>query len=132
MILQTRKQPLNLLSSCIMLVVVLAFAVKAVLPAGFMPVLNKDGFTEIVICSGMGEKTIKVPAEENAPADHPDENAGEVCAYQVLASGKILLSPLTTEISAPVIEAASPLFFSDGLTQTLTTYSLTARGPPSV
>ncbi len=125
------KRQKTLASSCVMMMIVLAFALKSVLPAGFMPVINKDGFTQIVICSGMGEKTITVPADENPSSDHKEDQASKICAYQVLASGKILLSPPAFTLPAPVVSRSPIKLFNDQSPHTTTILSFAARGPPS-
>jgi hypothetical protein len=116
----------------VMAFVVLGVFVKSVLPAGFMPTVNADGFTEIVICSGMGEKTITVPSDENTDSPHEeDRQASEVCAYQILASGKILLNAPAFALAAPAMTTLPSAFASDRIVFAASNRSFTARGPPS-
>lgn len=110
---------------------VLAFVLKAVIPAGFMPE-TKNGFMELVICSGMGEKTILVPNGETPSSEHQDDKAGkDVCAYQILASGKILVPDVTAIQSAPVREEAHSAQTDDSRLLSAHHLSFEARGPPS-
>ncbi len=75
-----------------MMVLLLAFLVKAIIPAGFMPGATSDGYTTMVICSGMGEKTVLVPNDQNAPDEQSaDHGQNDLCAYQAASSQKILI-----------------------------------------
>ena len=130
--LNQTHQRTNLISSCILLMVVLAFAVKALLPAGFMPE-TKGGFTKLVICSGMGEKTILVPNDEQQPSsDHEESKSDKVCAYQVLASGKILVPVPVVLLPITVLEQTSVTLADDGFVFSTTSIPFEARGPPLV
>lgn len=120
----------NTASLLMLFFVALAFAVKALLPAGFMPVVNKDGFTQIVICSGMGEKTITVPSDEAPSQEHQETSSDKVCAYQVLASAKPLLSPPNFVLPAPPILRDDFVSLDDTAPTTFTILSFDARGPP--
>jgi len=131
MFVRAAKSHSRMASSLMLLLVVFTFTLKAVLPAGFMPVINKDGFTEIVICSGMGEKTIKIPSDESPSPDHKDDQAGKICAYQVLASGKTLLSLPAFAIPTPVLSREVVQFIVENKPTTTVTLSFDARGPPS-
>ena len=118
-------------SACMMLIVLAAFAVQAVLPAGFMPSVSKDGFMEIVICSGMDQKTVLVPADDVAPSDHQDKKENPVCAYQTLAAQKILIAP--PAFVPPVVATLeiSAAHFTAQISAQFPVYSIAARGPPS-
>lgn len=114
------------------MMITLAFALKAILPVGFMPVVNKDGFTQIVICSGIEEKTITVPSDKGpASGHHEDGKADKVCAYQVLSSGKIILFPPILAIDTPVMPHAVVEISKENPLPSNTNFSFTARGPPS-
>ncbi len=119
-------------SSCILLVMFLSLALKALLPTGFMPVIGQDGFTELVICSGMGEKTILVPNDENAPSDHKNDKPAKVCAYQILVSGKSLISPPLAFIPSPLVLSAVFEKPVDATFQPSIHSAFAARGPPSL
>lgn len=116
----------------VMSFMILALAFKAILPAGFMPVIGKDGVTEIVICSGMGEKTITVPSNGNPESGHQDqEKTDQVCAFQVLASGKSLLNAPAFTLAAPVVSSVSADDIAGETFLSSINLSFTARGPPS-
>ncbi len=118
-------------SACMMLIVLAAFAVQAILPAGFMPSVNKDGFTEIVICSGMDMKTVLVPADDALPSSQPVEKENPVCAYQTLAVQKILIAPPALNPPVAATLEIPAVFFTVQLPVTSPVFSFTARGPPS-
>jgi hypothetical protein len=110
--------------------VIFAMFLKSAIPAGFMPTFDKEGFTQIVICSGMGQKTITVPSD-NAPAtDHQDNASAKVCAYQMLASGKIILPPPVAILPAPIVTRAFSVIMEDVHAAFSTTLPFEARGPP--
>lgn len=113
-------------SFAMMMLMLLAFSLKAFLPAGFMPEV-KDGVMQIVICSGMDQKVISVPSDE---ADH-GSSAAEHCPYQVLTSAKLLSAPAVLFFhearAVSVVENISEQSFSISLYA----HSVEARGPPS-
>lgn len=119
-------------SKMMLLFVAVAFVVKAFLPSGFMPVVNKDGFTQIVICSGMGEKTITVPSDDMPSQDHQNAPSDKVCAYQILASAKLLFTPPALTIPAPSILRDDFVSPDETTHVTFVTLSFDARGPPVV
>ncbi len=113
------------------MMMVAAFALKAIIPAGFMPE-NKNGFMEMVICSGMGEKTILVPNSETPSSEHDnDTTAKEVCAYQVLASGKVLVPAPVLAFLEPQPEKLFVDITDDRFIISTNSLSFEARGPPS-
>lgn len=116
----------------VMACMLLAVLVKSVFPAGFMPTVDKNGFTEIVICSGMGERTISVP-NENAPTDHhEDKTSSGICSFATLASA----------IDLPVVTFATVLADTGNISTPKLTTELAPdvhfdqpyppRGPPAV
>jgi hypothetical protein len=117
------------LSAAIFALMILAVLVKAALPAGFMP-STEGGFTKLVICSGVGEKTILVPDDSGVEQNH-DDSSNDICSYQILTSQK--------SITPTVIEPAPPMTLdkvaynsSPALHISSTSYlSFTARGPPA-
>jgi len=119
------------MSSCVLLMIALAFTLKAVIPAGFMPTVSKEGFTKIVICAGMGEKTILVPSGETPSHNHHDGHEDKVCAYQVISSQKLLLNLPAIELSAPALVLLSNPVFPEAPVTAQTFVSLSARGPPA-
>jgi hypothetical protein len=112
------------------LLVILAVLVKSAIPAGFMPSFDKSGFTQIVICSGMGQKTITVPSDDAPATDHKDNASAKVCAYQMLASGKTILPPPVAIIPAPIVTRAFAVTIEHVHAAFSTTLPFEARGPP--
>jgi len=112
------------------LLVVLAVVLKSVIPAGFMPVVGKDGFTQIVICSGIGQKTISVPSNDAPETDHKEDQAGKVCAWQILASGKTILSPPLAAIPAPILTRIVIKAADNAPVAAVYNLPFEARGPP--
>lgn len=112
------------------LLVILAVFLKSAIPAGFMPAFDKEGFTQIVICSGMGQKTITVPSDDAPATDHQDDASGKVCAYQMLASGKTILPPPVAVIPAPIVTRVFSAIAEDVHAASAPALSFQARGPP--
>lgn len=109
--------------------VILCLLIKAVLPAGFMPAQSKDGWIELVICSGMGERTISVPLEGSDKTD-PQKPSQTPCAFQFVATGKSI---------TPVFETLSVAFTTTYIARededqtppyTVFAFLFEARGPP--
>lgn len=108
----------------------LAIAIKALIPAGFMPTVTAGGMTEIVICSGLGEKTISIPADGDTSNQH-DKSQDPPCAYHLAALNKILISAAPSlPVPLPVFGAKQVLHTSHSLHSTRTD-AFSARGPPS-
>lgn len=113
------------LATCLLALLLLAFSAKALIPAGFMLGQGAGGMTALVICSGMGEKTILVPADP-ASSQHKESASSDPCAYHLAAMQKNIASappvlPLpslqgidnppaapASNLSTPVILAAAP------------------------
>lgn len=107
--------------------VALALLVLALIPAGFMPSFGADGKIAIVICSGMGEKTIMVDADD-APAS---DQGTDACPYFLAQS------PVSVDVAVPVLLPPSydvMAFIPPAVEQPEEILILTppARGPPSV
>lgn len=117
-------------TSCILVMMTFVFVIKSILPVGFMPVINKDGFTQIVICSGIGQKTITVPSDDAPAKEHQDTPSDKVCAYQILASAKPLLSPPAVIVPAPAILRVDFKAHNDQTPVAISVVSFDARGPP--
>lgn len=124
------KRPRAIASSGIFMLVLLALVLKGLLPAGFMPAPSKDGMMEMVICSGMGEKTILVPAGD-APASGHAENTDKVCAYQTVTGQKIILAPPSLLVPPPVLITAPDITGGETRLSQNAPSSFAARGPPS-
>ncbi len=131
----TLRRPLHdmrLASSLMMLAVIAAVALKALFPAGFMPAFDQDGFAQIVICSGMEQKTITVPVEKEPAPAHRDA-AKELCAYQLLAAAKLLLSaPPAITLPAFAGTRIQGDRLDDAAPGRIFPVSYAPRGPPSV
>lgn len=128
--MQNNRKP-DLYTTCLMLFVLAAFAIKSVLPAGFMPETGK-GFTTLVICSGLGVKTISVPTDDAAPSGSHKKGSSQICAFGAVTTAQTLISlpPLSfvslAYIAAPLAQATSNIEIYNS------PFSLSARGPPSV
>lgn len=120
----------GIISSGIIFLMIVVFAFKSIIPAGFMPIVNKDGYTQIVICSGMGEKTITIPNDKNPNSNH-DSDVNKICAYQVFASAKILINPNILNIPIPVFTTANHTHDESQNPKQYIYLSYTPRGPPS-
>jgi|GEM_PF-2414405 len=122
----------KVLSSLFLMAVLVAVVVNAVIPAGYMP-QNKRGFVELVICSGMGEKTVLVDAGDVPAGDHQDKtDTANFCAYQFLASAKIPVVPQIIILPVFHFETLAKTMFSGTFLPRIYSASITARGPPSV
>lgn len=119
--------------SLFFLLLLAAIALRALLPAGFMPSFTADGTYELVICSGMGEKTVRVSADGTPVEDRGAPHSGDgACAFQVTSLQKIV--PLVAHIFLPLPETGrysapeqtrAPVF-------AVANVPYPARGPPSV
>lgn len=118
-------------ASLVLLFVAAAFLLRAFLPSGFMPSVSVDGSYELVICSGMGEKTIRVSADGTQEDSNPSSGEDGACAFQMVSSQKHI--PVTLFLAIPFLEiiapdfSLTPIFHADDTAQK--TYA--ARGPPS-
>lgn len=109
-----------------------ALACKALIPAGFMPA-GKAGLIKLVVCSGMGEKTILVPAD-TAPSseNHGREAAKDLCPYQILSSGKSII-PVVHFLAVPELHVVNIVFTRpDPFLSSSEKHAHAARGPPFV
>jgi hypothetical protein len=95
-----------------MMIVLLALICQFLIPAGFMPNLTGAGKTALVICSGMGEKTIFVDAAGSGSDQTPaSSHSGDTCPYFLAQMGtdlpSLMIHPLVMDfISAkPVVTA---------------------------
>jgi hypothetical protein len=118
------------LMAAVMLLTLLAVLVKSFIPAGFMPE-SGAGYTKLVICSGLGEKTILIPSGDEDPAPH--DNRNDMCAYQILSAHKGVGAPDAALIDAPAIITA--VDYDQERAKSLPLHALSslfARGPPVV
>ena len=112
----------------------LAMILAALVPTGFMPSFGNGGKVAIVICSGMGSKTIMVDAADYAPAaDHQQDDTDQSACPYFLAQ-----VPVTTDhgvLPAPApwpVTSVSFLPAHDAPREFLTLPAPPARGPPAV
>ncbi|MFA5593395.1 MAG: DUF2946 family protein [Micavibrio sp.] len=124
----TRKSS-GLPSSLTVILLVLAFTLQSLIPAGFMPGTG-GGFTKLVICSGMGEKTVFIPTDEGNPAEQ--DGAGSACAYQFAAAHKLLAAPPLASLSVPPLERTGKITSHASFTAFQTVHAFAARGPPAI
>lgn len=128
-------------ASLVMLTALLAVLVKSLFPAGFMPAYNDAGFTELVICSGMGEKTIRIPAfgdsGEPGTATDPSDHGGDKtadghppCPFSLVASAKLLLPAVPAIVALPAFLRVPTDVFPIIRPKTSPLLAFTARGPP--
>jgi Trk-type K+ transport system membrane component len=115
----------RILTSTLLLVMALAVLAKAVIPAGFMP---NEGMTAMVICSGMGEKTVMVLSDQGEPSDHKTE----ACAYHLAALQKIVsvvlaAIPVATNPQIPHALVLQQQHVSEALIS-----ATSSRGPPAL
>ncbi len=120
----------QVMASIMMLFLIAAVAIKAILPAGFMPVIGKDGFTQIVICSGAGEKLITVPSDDAPEDGHQGTASGDLCAFQVVTSSTPLPSASPALPSAPVFLKSGFVHVYEQTPRSNVHLSFDARGPP--
>jgi hypothetical protein len=112
-------------------ILMLGMILHSLLPTGFMPSID-DGKITLVICSGMGEKTITVDAKDFSPVDsgkHDPSDGSSSCPYYLAQ-----LTGLYPEQSSIVVP-----FSGSRLSWTLEPYQVIdargysisfARGPP--
>lgn len=71
-----------------------AFVVRALIPAGYMPDFSAaaDGVLKIVICSASGEKSMTLDGgQTRAPSHNPtSSHDGQPCAFSGLASATLI------------------------------------------
>ncbi len=115
----------------VLAIMLLAFGFKAVIPAGFMPE-NKNGFIELVICSGMDMKTVLVPSDDAPPSDHKEQQSDKICAFQTFASGKAIVPAPVAFLPYPLLEQVSAAIADNDVSPLSVNLSFEARGPPSV
>lgn len=115
---------------------VLLFALQAGLPIGFMPDPEalKSGHYEIVICTGLGLKTITVDAQ-GQPIDSDDADGSHsgalACPFSKVAAKAATLPPVSV-LDRSADAAAVPSAQADqAVSQGVRGPSLGSRAPPS-
>ncbi len=106
-----------------------AFLLKAAIPAGYMPGAGSDGYTTLVICGAMGEKTVRVPIGDAAPSQE-DHMGDKACAYHLAGMQKILLSAPPVIIVPQPTPDAPVYIFPRAVLLSENTLSYDPRGPP--
>ncbi|MBI2234488.1 MAG: hypothetical protein HYU57_05825 [Micavibrio aeruginosavorus] len=113
-------------------VLVLAFALQALIPAGFMPGSAMAG-TPVVICSGMGQMTILLdgdgqPVEQQ---DHDRNTTHAPCPWSVFP---VSLTPPQVFSPASLPAFAAPAYGPEinGLFKAASLYRPNATAPPAL
>ncbi len=123
-----RQKQTNTLKGIILSLMFIGFALKAVLPVGFMPD-TKGGMVAMVVCSGMGEKTIYVPDDGNK--NHaPQHEQKDYCPYQVLTQAKGLIDHAPQILPAVHHFINAPALPSQVMVRTAWHSDFSARAPP--
>jgi hypothetical protein len=111
----------------------MAFAVRSLLPVGFMlaPAQAGDGAMSIVICSGLGPQILAIDADSQpvpAKSQHTDKNQGHCPFAGALAAEQSapVAVESTARYTAMVYRVVRDLFRSTPLIAATPT-----RGPPS-
>lgn len=110
---------------------VVCFALRALIPAGFMPDFSaiKDGKISVVICTAQGNKTITVTLD--GKPGHSPSNAHDVCPFAAApAAGSV---PEVIQVRAAAPEANVRLFPSQTELVIVRRVGpiLGSRGPPA-
>jgi len=110
----------------------IAFVVQGLIPAGFMPGQAANGQMSLEICSGIDMKTVYVGLDQvPSSSDHmptDQENHQSLCAFAPVLSaslpGSAVLVPLV-DFGRVFLASVVPLFSNTFLTKTWL-----SRGPP--
>lgn len=115
----------------ITLLVLAGFLIKALIPAGFMPAVPSHGLVEMVVCSGMGEKTILVH-EDGSPAHKGEQkpSSSKLCDYHFLTGQKNLTVTDAVLVSAPLMQLRLTDEPPEQRLLSTRLSSFIARGPP--
>lgn len=112
---------------------IVAFVLKALIPAGFMPEFSKsgDGSFKIVICTANGTKIISTDADGVPHGKTIAKHAGEPCAVGALAA-----FPLPDAVAGlvpirPVQEIAAAIDLAVVIPPARAGPAHAPRGPPS-
>ncbi len=123
------KRKPHSLSVAFFALMILAVMVKVAIPAGFMP-SNEGGLTKLVICSGMGEKTIFVADDDSGAQEHEDSTS-ELCSYQIFSAQKTIPTPAFDLARVFVFQSSAYAALTSPQIKTSPLLSFAARGPPS-
>jgi hypothetical protein len=119
------------------LVTVALFALRALIPAGIMPDLDKlsEGTLELVICTGQGLETVTVDAASYGvpSSDHSTDQGSQFsdCAFGITVAKAFAAPALNDFVAAPLTAETTPWPVRDERTATAsTTLPLGSRAPP--
>jgi hypothetical protein len=118
------------ISAGIFLLMVLAVFVKSMIPAGFMPDVQ-SGMIKMVICSGMGEKTIYVPTEDAPDHSQQPDQSNDHCAYQNFGTAKIDHAVSENRAYDFSLVSEKIIYAEQNIISAFYPHSLSLRGPPS-
>ncbi|HZU64929.1 MAG TPA: DUF2946 family protein [Novosphingobium sp.] len=117
------------------LLLALALAARAMVPAGFMPAAGAHGVA-IEICSGSGGPSLflALPGKTQGPEEGSDSHGGAPCAFSALADTGLQDGPVLA-LAAPALPPASshPPLPAAGPSPAAAPYLLPPlRGPPAL
>lgn len=112
----------------------LAVAVRALIPIGYMPdfAAAGDGVFKVVICSGMGAKQVALDADGKPLPDQQASNDGQPCAFAGVA---VVALPILDALPLPAPDfqtAALSARTAVDLPPARAGPALGSRGPPQV
>lgn len=117
----------------LMVVTLLIFGLKALIPAGFMPEFDADGKATLVVCTAQGTKLVEVDADILPPSDtHSNMQMDhDTCPYApLLAEATNLNIPA---LSAVAIAANNQYVYYNTVSRDLAaTYNWKSRAPPTL
>lgn len=115
-------------------ILVIAFAVRALIPVGYMPDLGalSRGVLKVVICTGSGNHSAALDAADQPQPKNNTSHASEPCAF----AGLVQIAQFT-----PTVEPARPVYTEPSAIVPTVAVVLpparagptrTSRGPPQV
>jgi hypothetical protein len=110
----------------------LTFAVRSLLPVGFMLAVAPDhaGSVSIVICTGHGPQSLALD-HDGAPLQKKSASNNNICPYS--SAGAVAINAAAPQLLAQVVRYASIThrITSDIFHRTPTPGATSARGPPA-
>lgn len=92
-------------------VAMLLFALRALIPVGYMPDLGglREGQVQIVICTGTGTQVLLVDAAgQPLDADHTPDHAGAAdCAFATASASGLALPAIVPVLARPAVAMAA-------------------------
>lgn len=100
----------NLAAGVLRRLLIVAFALRAVIPVGFMPDLAALGQerVEIVICTGIGAQSIEVDADGQPVKPGPSDRSSTECPFAATFATAVL-SPVMGEVEIARLERSEPV-----------------------